>query len=64
VATRIEGEHERAAARYFPKGTDLRYVSPDEPRRVAEEINARPRKSLGWARPADLIADAVTSVSA
>ena len=43
---------------YFPKGTDLAKISPDELQRVAEEINDRPRKILGWARPADLIADA------
>ena len=39
---------------YFPKGTDLSAVSPAELQRVADEINARPRKTLGWTRPADL----------
>jgi len=24
---------------------------------VAQEVNARPRKTLGWARPADLLAN-------
>lgn len=43
---------------YFPKGTDLSIISPDELRRVADELNDRPRKTLGWARPADLITDA------
>ena len=43
---------------YFAKGTDLATVSPEELRRVADEINDRPRKTLGWARPADLITDA------
>jgi IS30 family transposase len=42
---------------YFPKGMDLRDVSPEELARVADEINDRPRKTLGWARPADLLAD-------
>ncbi|WP_297848814.1 IS30 family transposase [Mycobacterium sp.] len=42
---------------YFPKGMDLRDVSPEKLARVAEEINDRPRKTLGWARPADLLAD-------
>ena len=41
---------------YFPKGTDLRGVTDAEMQRVADEVNARPRKSLDWARPADLIA--------
>ena len=39
---------------YFPKGTDLSAISPEELLRVADEINARPRKTLGWGRPADL----------
>jgi IS30 family transposase len=41
---------------YFPKGTDVGQVSADELAQVAEEINNRPRKTLGWARPADLLA--------
>jgi transposase, IS30 family len=45
---------------YFPKGTDLANISPEELQRVADEINNRPRKTRGWARPADLITDAVT----
>ena len=40
---------------YFPKGMDLREVSPEELARVAAEINDRPRKTLDWARPADLL---------
>lgn len=43
---------------YFPKGIDLAHVSPEELQRVADELNDRPRKTLGWARPADLITDA------
>jgi transposase, IS30 family len=41
---------------YFPKGSDLRSVSPEELERVADEINNRPRKTLDWARPAQLLA--------
>jgi len=40
---------------YFPKGTDLRQVAPEELARVADEINNRPRKTLDWARPGDLL---------
>lgn len=40
---------------YFPKGIDLSAISPTELQRVADEINERPRKTLGWARPVDLI---------
>jgi IS30 family transposase len=40
---------------YFPKGIDLSAISPTELQRVADEINERPRKTLGWARLVDLI---------
>ncbi len=43
---------------YFPKGIDLAHISPEELQRVADELNDRPRKTLGWARPTDLITDA------
>ncbi len=49
---------------YFPKGTDLRHVSPELLTRVADEINNRPRKTLGWARPADLLASETVAHSA
>ena len=42
---------------YFPKGTDLSSISREELQRVADELNDRPRKTLDWARPADLITD-------
>jgi transposase, IS30 family len=47
---------------YFPKGIDLAGISPEELQRVAGELNDRPRKTLGWARPANLIADAAVRV--
>ncbi|MGV9714346.1 IS30 family transposase [Gordonia sp. NPDC003424] len=37
---------------YFPKGTDLSIHGPDELRRVADELNRRPRKTLGFRTPA------------
>ncbi|MDE0830964.1 MAG: IS30 family transposase [Vicinamibacterales bacterium] len=48
---------------YFPKGTDLQHISPQELQRVADEINDRPRKTLGWARPADLITGAAAKTA-
>jgi len=39
---------------YFPKRTDLCVHTAERLAAVAAEINARPRKTLGWARPADL----------
>lgn len=40
---------------YFPKGTDLSLTSPAELDQVADEINHRPRKTLSWVRPTDLL---------
>lgn len=36
---------------YFPKGTDLRVHSAEYLDFVADEMNDRPRKTLGWKRP-------------
>ncbi len=40
---------------YFPKGTDLSQHGPDDLDFVAAQINRRPRKTLGWRRPAQAL---------
>jgi IS30 family transposase len=47
---------------YFPKGTDLSVHGPDELARVAAGLNGRPRKSLGWATPAEALAELLLAV--
>jgi len=42
---------------YFPKGTDLARHSPDELAAVADALNSRPRKTLGWKTPAEALDD-------
>lgn len=42
---------------YFPKGTDLSKHSQAKLNRVAREMNARPRKTLGYSTPADKLAE-------
>jgi IS30 family transposase len=46
---------------YFPKGTDLSRHSAEHLAAVAAELNARPRKSLGWQTPAQRLAQLVAS---
>ena len=38
---------------YFPKGTDISRWDADEIDTVADILNGRPRKSLGWKTPAE-----------
>jgi transposase, IS30 family len=40
---------------YFPKGTSFLDVTDTEARRVARELNGRPRKTLGWDTPAEAL---------
>jgi IS30 family transposase len=48
---------------YFPKGTDLARHSADELAAVADALNSRPRKTLGWKTPAEVLNDHLTAAS-
>ncbi|MEJ6701333.1 MAG: IS30 family transposase, partial [Akkermansiaceae bacterium] len=39
---------------YFPKGSDFREISSSSLRRVEDEINQRPRKTLNYKSPSEL----------
>ena len=45
---------------YFPKGTDLSAHPRARLDEVAAELNARPRKTLGWETPAERLAKLLT----
>ncbi len=47
---------------YFPKGTDLARHNMDDLAAVADTLNTRPRKTLGWRTPAEAIDDYLTMV--
>lgn len=54
---RPTNEHTNGLLRdYFPKGTDLSVHSAADIAAVQAELNARPRRILGWDSPADRMA--------
>lgn len=46
---------------YFPKGTDLSIHSPEDLEFVAQKLNRRPRKTLGWDTPAERLRDLIAA---
>ena len=49
------GTYRKKGTRYFPKGTDLSLHSAADLDWVATELNDRPRKRLGFAKPIEEI---------
>jgi IS30 family transposase len=49
---------------YFPKGTDLSVHSRADLDAVAAELNARPRKTLGWRTPAQALGEVLAGAAA
>jgi len=47
---------------YFPKATDLSRWSEQEIQAVAQTLNTRPRKTLGWTTPAEALNEFLKSV--
>ncbi len=47
---------------YFPKGTDLTKHGAEDLEAVAATLNSRPRKTLGWRTPAEVLHELLCSV--
>ena len=48
---------------YFPKGTDFRKVTDEEVREMQDQLNGRPRETLGWRNPAEAYAEVLEESS-
>ena len=48
---------------YFPKGTDLSGYSQEDLDGVADELNGRPRMTLGWSKPIEVYAEHLARLS-
>ena len=48
---------------YFPKGTNLSVHSKAHLEAVAAELNARPRKTLGWRTPAQALDEVLAAAA-
>jgi transposase, IS30 family len=49
---------------YFPKGTNLAVHSREHLQAVADQLNARPRKTLGWKTPAQALDEVLIPAAA
>jgi IS30 family transposase len=49
---------------YFPKGTDLSVHSPERLAEVADQLNDRPRKTLGWKSPRQALNELLLATTA
>ena len=54
-------ENVHCYASTFPKGTDLSVYGPADFEHVAQQLNGRPRKTLGRATPAARLRDLLTA---
>ena len=48
---------------YFPKGTDLSMHSAEHLRFVADELNDRPRETLGWKSPRQVLTELIATTA-
>lgn len=62
LAAWLRREHQRPSPAVFPQGTDLSRWTADELQDVADTLNNRPRKTLKWRTPAEVMRDEISSI--
>lgn len=48
---------------YFPKGTDLSVLTPEDLQAAADSLNGRPRQTLGWKTPSEALTDLLVATT-
>jgi IS30 family transposase len=48
---------------YFPRGTDLARHSAEDLAAVAAALNGRPRKTLAWRTPAEVLTEYLSTAA-
>ena len=48
---------------FYPKGTNFNRVSDEELAETERLLNIRPRKTLGWATPGEMLGELITGVA-
>lgn len=48
---------------YFPKGTDFSKVTDEQVREMQDQLNRRPRETLGWRNPSQAYAEFLETVA-
>jgi IS30 family transposase len=59
LATRLEREHQRAAAPVLPQGRSFAALTQDDLDQVAARLNGRPRQTLNWKTPSQVLVQAL-----
>lgn len=48
---------------YYPKGTDFSKVTDEEIRTMQDQLNVRPRETLGWRNPSEALAEMLAKMA-
>jgi IS30 family transposase len=63
VAARHHENTNGLLRQYFPRGTDLARYSAEDLAVVAAALNGRPRKTLAWRTPAEVLTEYLSAAA-